>query len=347
MAAVGKAWRRLVAAQLACILAVPAPALANAPSGAALPAAPASARLWLREPATQEVAWRGMLRTEGSGVGSGTFLGPYPAFGVIGFLAAVLTHAAISQGSQSAERKREQEDADKVLDVYKQPLQAWSATDLWSATLSNQATPDLKLWDGKLPVADGTSVEALPVFTLAQDHSALFLDAAMKLVPAPGAAPVSVVVRVLSSPLLGPDGAAQTGEAAQSLWAADDARRLKAVAAGMLAHALQLGQLQLTLPAVEPAGAEASAASRTGRASARPDTGPSAPAPAATPVAGVPTRTYRYAQGGAERTERAQQVGGDCRRAVLRTLRGALFSVPLSSAAVAAAESPCQAAVLF
>jgi hypothetical protein len=48
-------------------------------------------------------------------------------------------------------------------------------------------------------------------------------------------------------------------------------------------------------------------------------------------------RTYRYLQGGVERSERAQQVAGNCSRAVLRNLRGWLLSVPLRPAG----DAPC------
>ena len=44
---------------------------------------------------------------------------------------------------------------------------------------------------------------------------------------------------------------------------------------------------------------------------------------------GEAPRTHRYLQGSVERAERAQRLAGDCARAVLRTLRGALMSVPL------------------
>lgn len=43
-------------------------------------------------------------------------------------------------------------------------------------------------------------------------------------------------------------------------------------------------------------------------------------------------------QGSVERAERAQQVGGDCARALLRTLRGGLLSVPLKPAEGSACE---------
>jgi hypothetical protein len=145
--------------------------------------------------------------------------------------------------------------------------------------------------------ADGPAVETAPVFTLAQDESVLVLDAAVKLTPEPGALPVETVVRVVSSPHSAAD--------ARTHWAADEARQLKATAAAMLAHAVQT-------------------ALRHG-------------APVNTAGEPLPMRTYRYLQGGVERSERAQQVAGNCSRAVLRNLRGWLLSVPLRPAG----DAPC------
>jgi len=237
-----------------------------------------------------------MLATEGGAVGSGTLIGPYPAFGVAGLLVAVFTHAAISQGVQSSERQRAQEEANKVLAPYVAALRAWPAHELWAAaiaqgltTAADPATPVLKPWDGSAPAPEGPLVETLPQFTLAQDEGVLVLDVAVKFVPAPGAAAVESLVRVVSSP----HDAADT----RAHWSADDARRLKAHAAAMLAHGLHL-------------------ALRHG--------GPV--------TTDAPMRTHRYVQGSVERSERSQRLAGDCARVVLRTLRGGLLSVPLRPA---------------
>ena len=92
-------------------------------------------------------------------------------------------------------------------------------------------------------------------------------------------------MRVVSSPHDAAD--------ARAHWSADDARRLKAHAAAMLAHGLQLA-----LRHGGPANTDA------------------------------PMRTHRYLQGSVERSERSQLLAGDCARVVLRTLRGGLLSVP-------------------
>jgi hypothetical protein len=46
-------------------------------------------------------------------------------------------------------------------------------------------------------------------------------------------------------------------------------------------------------------------------------------------VAESPHRTFRYPEGGVEKMERAQLVEAHCGRALLRTLRGWLMSVPV------------------
>ena len=258
----------------------------------------AAEAVYWRAPAMTEIAWRGMLGTEGGAVGMGTQIGPYPAFGLAGLLVAIATHAAISQGVQNSERQKAQDEADKVLAPYAPALKAWSPTALWSSALAANSTRPavvtLQAWDGPPAAAPpGPVVETAPVYTLSQDEGVLLLDVAVKLVAAPGAAPVDTVVRVISSPHDAAD--------ARAHWSADEARRLKDTAAAMLAHALQI--------ALRPPAADAAAE----------------------------MRTHRYLQGAVERTERAQQVGGDCSRAVLRNLRGWLLSVPLKPSA----ETPC------
>jgi hypothetical protein len=241
---------------------------------------------WWRTPSTSAVQWRGMLATEGGAVGMGAQIGLYPVYGAAGLLVAIFTHAAINQVAQSAEARRAQEFADRVLDPYASSLRTWPAVSLWEAAAASVPFPGVRLWDGEAPTGRDPVVEAAPIFTLAQDEGVLILDAAVKLVASPGAAPVETVVRVVSTPLDTPD--------ARAHWSSDEARQLKATAAGMLAHALDTALRHAASPADAP-----------------------------------PMRTHRYLQGQVERTERAQLVAGDCARAVLRTLRGWLMSVPL------------------
>lgn len=257
-----------------------------------LPAWAADAAWW-RSPATPEIAWRGMLRTEGGAVGAGMQM-LYPGYaGVAGLLAGILTHAALNSGTQSAERKREQDNADKVLEPYAATLKAWPAQDLWSATQAALGPELVQAWEQATP-PQGLLIETAPVFTMAQDEGVLILDSAVRLTPA-GGTPSEHMVRVVSSPHDASD--------ARKHWSDDDAARLKATAAQMLADAIRIALAPMPTAEVLP-----------------------------------PTRTHRYLQGNVERAERAQQIGGDCARALLRTLRGGLLSVPLKPAEGVACE---------
>ncbi|MFL6661020.1 MAG: hypothetical protein ACJ8G7_02505, partial [Rhizobacter sp.] len=64
-------------------------------------------------------------------------------------------------------------------------------------------------------------------------------------------------------------------------------------------------------------------------------------APAA---AAAPHRTFRYAEGAAPKIERAQLIERACTRAVVRTLRGWLLSIPQSRPADDSAEEACKSA---
>lgn len=259
-------------------------------STAATAAAPIEAPLWWRMPTEPGVKWRGMLPTEGGAVGMGPQIGLYPVAGAAGFLAAILTHAAIASGVQSSEYQQAQQASDRVLEPYAAALGTWSAADLWSATVAI-APPSLGIrgWDGVTPKADGSVVETAPTFSLALDESVVILDVVIKLV-AQGTAPVETSVRVISSPL----GAINP----RQYWSTDEARQLKSTAAAMLAHALDIARRYASQSTDSLA----------------------------------PMRTHRYMLGGAERTERAQQLAGTCARLELRNLRGLLMSVPIKTA---------------
>lgn len=257
-------------------------------SAGAPAAAPVEVSLWWRMPVEPGVKWRGMLPTEGGAVGMGPQIGPYQVggAGAAGLLAAILTHAAVTNIAQSSEYQQAQNASDRVLDPYAAALGAWSAADLWGAAF-DVAPPSMgvRLWDGLSARGDGLVVETAPTFTMALDESVVILDVAVKLA-APDAPAVETSVRVISSPL---------GEInPRSYWSADEARQLKSTAAAMLAHALDM----------------------VSRYAIRSTDGL------------APMRTHRYMFGSAERTERAQQLGGTCARLELRNLRGSLMSVP-------------------
>ena len=254
---------------------------------AAIAAAPIEAPLLWRMPTEPGVKWRGMLPTEGGAVGMGTQIGPYQVPGAAGLLAAILTHAAITNSMQSSEQQQAQQAADRVLDPYATVLGAWSSANLWDAAAA-VAPPSLglRVWHGQNKPVAGSSLQTVPTFTLALDESVVILDVAIKLV-ASNASSVETLVRVVSSPL---------GEVnPRAHWSADEAHRLKSTAAAMLAHAIDIAHRHTIQSGSAPA----------------------------------PMRTHRYLLGADERTERAQQLAGNCARLELRNLRGVLMSVPI------------------
>lgn len=286
--------RRVTLARWGAALALALAGTAAAAQSAAAPAPSPEAMVRLKPPPSPEVAWRGQLPTEGTGVRSGGMVYPGGA-GVIGLLVGVFTHAAIEGGVQSAARKREQDEADKVLEPYRGALQGWNSQALWQATLAlDTGVKPAEPGDAAAAASGTRALLALPVFTMAADESALVLDVAIKLDAPAGApasaAPAETTVRVVSSPL--PEGEAR------ALWSADDAARLKRTAAAMLAHALRLAVRH----------------------------------EAVLDDTAVPPRTLRYLQGAQERTERGQPLEQGCRRLVMRTLRGWLKSVPQRTA---------------
>jgi hypothetical protein len=268
--------------------------LAPLTAAAQAPAAPPLAIAWQAPAPAAEVTWRGIPQLDASADAAGGIL--YPAPSLIGFLAAVLTHAAMSSAAQSAEQERAQRQADTVLGPYAATLKGLGAEALWRAALAAPVAPvGSRLAQGAEP--DAWRAEATPRFALAPDAGTVVLDLGAKLL-GPGRAPLELVIRVVSTP---PAVADVRGH-----WTANDGQALRDTAATLLAHALAL--------ASEEARVRSAAA-------------------AAEPAA---FRTHRYRLGALMRTERSQLVAQACGRIVLRTLRGGLLSAPVWPAPEAA-----------
>ncbi len=242
---------------------------------------------WKAPAPAAEVSWRGIPRLDGGSDAAGGIL--YPAPSLVGFLAAIFTHAAMSSAAQTAEQEKAQREADAVLEPYAATLRSLSAEALWRTALSPPAAPPgAQLGDG--PSADGWRGEATPRFSLAPDAGTLVLDLGAKL-QGPGSAPLELLVRVISTPPAVVD--------LRQHWAADEGRALRDSAAAMLAHALALAGQEARLRGAAPESAD-------------------------TPA----FRTHRYRLGTLMRSERSQLLQQDCGRVVLRTLRGGLLSAP-------------------
>jgi hypothetical protein len=223
----------------------------------------------------------------------------YPAPHVAGFLVAILTHAVIAESSRNAEKARQQEEADKVLSAFRPLLEGFKHSDLAALALPRVEGTGMRTVVGAQERPSGWLIAIAPVFSMTQDRRAIFLDNAIAFYR-PGEAEPShaVAVRVVSAPRAGPDPEADWQENVSG------SARLKDESAHLLAHSISIAMNDLRLPRAEAAA----------------------------------FRTVRYPEGAGERVERAQLVTAGCERVVLRTLRGALMSVPAPGEAGACPE---------
>jgi hypothetical protein len=251
---------------------------------------------WLvRAPAADKVAYQGVASFEDATMGRYGML--YPAPNLVGLLAAVVAHGVVSGAVQDKKRAAIREAADKVLAPYQPTLDT-----ITHSTLLPQGLAKTRRGAGKTVVPAGEAetrqwlVETIPVYSMTQDQRALVLDNALVVRGPEAGAPVVYqnVVRVVSAPLPAGDDKPPVAGA----WLADDGRLLKEVSADLFAESfdLMLGEL--------------------------------AQGPQAQPAEDKPHKTVRYLEGGTVKMERATPVLERCDRAVLKTLRGWLMSVP-------------------
>jgi len=208
---------------------------------------------------------------------------------ILGLVAAVATHGAIVETSKNKEKTRLQEEADRVLDPYKEVLAAFSYRELMERGLPLLNIASAPALIAATDVGDGWIVESFPVFVMTQDRSALVLENALSIYAAktPTVVRYRNIVKVVSN--------AQEGEDLPALWGAAEGKLLKEESALLFAHSLRL---LLQAAGIAPSGVSAE-------------------------------RTFRYSEGKEQRMERAQLVRESCGRAVIKTLRGWLMSVPL------------------
>lgn len=259
------------------------------------PAAPAaSAPTWsLRLPAKSGVVFRGVVNFDGAGTGTMNMV--YPAPNPAGLLAGILTHALIADSAKTRQKEQIQSSADAVLAPYRQGLEGYTSRDLYSRALRRvTAAGPAELVDVMQPASTNRLVDLTPIFFLAQDQRAVVVESVV-LLSLPGTSASNArefIVRVVSD-AWAPE---RPEEDAAAHWGDNDAARLKEASASLLAQALDIAL---------------AAASATAPAEER------------------PFRTFRYAEGSNERMERGQLVHELCGRLVIRTLRGALMSVPV------------------
>lgn len=272
-------------------------------------AAAVPARVWvLRVPSVEKVVFRGAVSHDAAGMGTGSMM--YPAPNAIGLLAAIVTHGLVSDRMRQNQKNEAQANADLVLQPFAPVLGSFTNQHLFEVGQQrlSAAHPARLLGAAETPGTDWL-VEAAPVFSMTQDRRALVLDNAVRIF-APGSTTVAYAqtVRVISAPLSLPAPAPVAGTASEptqvaddgtvALWMATQGQRLVDESAALFGESLDIVLDESVAPATENKS---------------------------------PHQTFRYAEGGNERMERAQLVSERCGRRLIRTLRGWLMSVPAGS----------------
>ena len=292
------------ASAIAQTAAAPPPAETADPTAQAASAPAALGRPWsLRLPTIDKVVFRGSVNHDAAGMGTGAMM--YPAPNAIGLLAAVLTHGLISSSARESQKSQMQSEADKVLQPFESVLSAFTNRRLMEEGLRRMSTAGSKRVIAPADASAGDwLIESAPVFSMTQDRGALVLDNVVRIY-APGSSKVNYAqtVRVVSRPLSAPPSPTAPTEAETSsdlapLWLESEGRRLVDSSVALFAESLDIALDQASLPTVEEKS---------------------------------PYRTFRYAEGGSERMERAQLVSESCGRTLIRTLRGWLMSIPAAS----------------
>ncbi len=282
-------------------------AAAVAPAASTAGASPA--RTWsLRLPTIEKVVFRGGVSHDAAGMGTAQMM--YPAPNPVGLLAAILTHSLVSTSLRESQKSQMQLEADKVLQPFEPVLSTFTNRRLMEEGVRKMAAGGPKRVVAPAESA-GTDwlIESAPVFSMTQDRGALVLDNAVRIFgPGSTKAAYAQTVRVVSSPLApmpvlpSPSASAVTApaEAASApeltpMWLESDGRRLIESSVELFAESLDVALEQASASALD---------------------------------ATAPHRTFRYAEGGSERMERAQLVSERCGRTLIRTLRGWLMSIP-------------------
>ena len=251
-------------------------------------AIPASSGLNLKIPTSSNVFFRGEVCYDDAGQKAGGFL--YPAPNVAGFLAAIATHAAISNSINGSQKNSFQEKADAVLIPYKTVINRFSYQELADSGLKKLDLDQCGLVMSRTGDTDQPwTLESLPVFVLSQDKDSLILQNSIAVYAA--GSPASIVyknmVQVISSPLAATDF--------EQYWSANDGANLKNTSADLFADSMKIALNEIRKEGASDENAY---------------------------------KTFHYQEGKNEKMERGQLIATTCNRIVIRTLRGWIMSVP-------------------
>lgn len=251
-----------------------------------------AAPVWVvRLPATDTIDYRGVLNMDIAGNSAPGGMS-YPAPNLVGFLAAVATHAVLNESSKSIQKSKMQASADRLLLPYQETLRSFRLSELVQQGLGRTSIKDSRLLPFSEKMTNEWIIEALPTFSVTQDETAIILDNAITMSQA-GADPSTAymtVIRVISAP--------QDEATLSKFWMAEKGAKMHEESVKLYAQSLDLA-----LNEFEKKGKDEDA----------------------------PYKTVRYRQGSVEKMERAKIIKTDCNRMLIKTLRGHLMSVPVKT----------------
>lgn len=212
--------------------------------------------------------------------------------GAVAGIAGLVAHGAILKGMRDKQKTAMQLEADKVLEPYEPVLKTFAQKELADGVLTSDATsPRAAL----ARLGDGTTaewiVDSVPTFSMTQDSSAIVLDHLVTIQHSGSKKPAYQNSIRVLS-------AVREELNPAAYWSGDAGAALRGTS-------LQLYRESLDLALRDAASSPGSAAARH--------------------------ETVRYREGRRERVERAEVLELGCNRAVIRTLRGWVMSVPVAS----------------
>jgi hypothetical protein len=225
--------------------------------------------------------------------------------GLVGFFVVLGAHGLVVDSQKRSQLQKLQDDADKVLLPYRDALEGYAYADLMRRALDRTLAPgEKKLVAASEKPGTGWFVESFPIFAMTQDQKAIVLENAVSI-HAPGAA--GTPYQNIIKIVSQPNGEADP----RGFWSANRGERLKEESVNLLAHSFDMAM---------------------GHAAGSLDAGSDA------------QKTFRYLEGSTERMERATLVTAYCNRAVIKTLRGWLMSVPTKPGSAASPPGQCASA---
>ena len=229
----------------------------------------------------------GLANFDAVKIGSSNML--YPAPNLIGFLAAMATHAVLTKSSRNSREDLINKKADEILEPYRAELVQFKYQELFTQSLSKiQFVSEMSVENFNQTAAkQDILITSLPSYLMTQDQKAVILVNQISIKLASTNKLYENTIRIISPP--------KTAEKLGEYWFNDHANNFKEEAESLYAKSIDVALEDM-------------------KSSAPKD---------------IAFKSLHFWEGGSERIERAQELSTSCTQSLIRTLRGNLMVVPL------------------